>query len=144
VKKLLALAGASAAAVAIAVISAGPALGDAPIDTSGETFAKAVQLLKQQGWKATFGGAVGSDVPQPQCIVESQKILNGWPQGRVSLMLNCTKAAQPAPSQQPALPPGVAPGAPNPNGGPPHVGANGITTVTATPVAPGPPVAPQG
>ena len=68
-----------------------------------------------------FGGSVGSDVPQARCIVESQKFL---PNARVSLMLNCTKAAQPAPS------------AADPNA--PVVGSNGITTVKATPVAPPP------
>ena len=62
-------------------------------DVSGQTYAAAVKVLKSQGYKAVFGGSVGSDVPQAQCIVESQKFL---PNARVSLMLNCTRAAQPA------------------------------------------------
>ncbi|MBV8929296.1 MAG: hypothetical protein JO152_09250 [Mycobacteriaceae bacterium] len=132
-KKVLAVAGLGAAAAAIALASAGPALSDPPLDVSGEPFGKAVALLKQQGYNAVFGGSVGGDVPQAQCVVESQKMLG---KGRISLMLNCTQAAQP-PSQAPA--PGAVAGAPNANPGAPHVGANGVTTVTATPVAPPPP-----
>jgi hypothetical protein len=133
VRKLLAFAGGSAAAIAIALVSAGPALSDGPLDVSGEPYAKAVALLKSQGYNAVFGGSVGSDVPQAQCVVESQKVLA---KGRISLMLNCTRAAQP-PSQAPA--PGAVPGAPNAAPGAPHVGANGVTTVTPTPVGPPPP-----
>ncbi len=40
--------------------------------------------------KATFGGAVGSDMQQSLCVVEKQKFTNN---GRVQLMLNCTQAA---------------------------------------------------
>jgi hypothetical protein len=128
VTKLLAFAAGSFAAISMALISAGHASSDGPLDVSGEPYGKAVALLKQQGLKAVFGGSVGSDVPQPQCIVESQKML---PNARVSLMLNCTNAAQPAPDQQPAGAPGGPPG-------PPHVGSNGVTTVTPTPVGPQP------
>jgi hypothetical protein len=139
VKKLLAIAGGSAAAAAIALVTAGPAVSDGPLDVSGEQYGKAVALLKAQGYKAVFGGSVGGDVPEAQCIVESQKVLG---KGRISLMLNCTQAAQPPAQAAAAPPPGVVAGAPNANPGPPHVGANGITTVTATPVAPPPPAAP--
>jgi hypothetical protein len=125
------LAGGSFAAVSMALITAGHAVSDAPLDVSGQPFGKAEALLKQQGYKAVFGGSVGSDVPQAQCVVESQKML---PKARISLMLNCTKAAQPpADAPQPAGAPG-APGVP----GPPHVGSNGVTTVTPTPVGPQP------
>jgi hypothetical protein len=134
VKKLVAIGGGSLALASIALLSAGPASSDGPLDVSGQSYGKAVALLRSQGYKATFGGSVGSDVPQAQCIVESQKILS---KGRISLMLNCTKAAQPAPGANDVV---GGPGAP-------HVGANGITTVTPTPVAPpptelGPPPAP--
>jgi hypothetical protein len=138
-RKLLAIAGGCAAAGAIALVTAGPALSDGPLDVSGEPYGKAVALLKSQGYKAVFGGSVGSDVNQANCVVSSMKVLS---KGRVSLMLNCTAAAQ-GPAQAPAaLPPGVIAGAPNPNPGPPHVGSNGVTTVTATPVAPPAPAAP--
>ncbi len=120
-KKLVAVAAGALAAVSTAVISAGPAHSD-PDDVSGEPYGKAVALLKSQGYKAVFGGAVGSQVPQNACIVSSQKVLTN---GRVQLMLNCTLAAQPEPE----------PGAPK-------IGSNGVTTVTATPVAPRPVPAP--
>jgi hypothetical protein len=131
VKKLVAFAAGSFAAVSMALITAGHANSTGPLDVSGEPYGKAVALLKQQGYKPVFGGSVGSDVPESQCIVESQKML---PNARVSLMLNCTKAAQPPADQQPA---GV-PGAPAATPGPPHVGSNGVTTVTPTPVGPQP------
>ena len=139
-RKLVALAVGSSAAISMAVIAAGHANSQGPLDVTGEPYGQAATLLKQQGYTAVFGGAVGGDVPQSQCIVTNQKIRPVmWPATqRVQLMLNCTKAAQPAPDQQPAGAPGVVPGAPNQNPGPPHVGANGITTVTPTPVA-GPP-----
>jgi hypothetical protein len=120
VKKLAAVAVGSAALATIGFLSAGHASSDnGALDVSGNTYAQAVKILKSQGYKAVFQGSVGSDVPQQQCIVDSQKIL---PRGRVSLMLNCTQAAQPAPS---ALDPNA-----------PVVGSNGVTTVKATPVAP--------
>lgn len=133
-KKLVAFAAGSLAAASMALITAGHANSTGPLDVSGEPYGKAVALLKQQGYKVVFGGSVGSDVPQGQCIVESQKML---PNARVSLMLNCTAAAQPPPDQQPAGVPG-APAAPGAPAGPPHVGSNGVTTVTPTPVGPQP------
>lgn len=131
-KKLVAFGAGALAAGSMALITAAQAISAGPLDVSGQTYAQAVALLKQQGYQAVFGGSVGSDVPESQCIVESQKLLPGWPNARVSLMLNCTKAAQPPPGSQ------SAPGVP----GPPHVGSNGITTVTPTPVG-GPAGAPQ-
>jgi len=122
VKKLLAVAGGSVALASMGFLTAGHASSDnGAADVSGLAYAQAVKVLKSQGYKAVFGGSVGSDVPQARCIVESQKFL---PNARVSLMLNCTEAAQPAPS------------AADPNA--PVVGSNGITTVKATPVAPPP------
>ena len=140
-KKLVGFAAGSAAALSMALVGAGQAGSTGPLDVTGQTFAQAVAELKQQGYMAVFGGAVGGDVPQGQCIVTSQKMMPGpWPTNvEVSLTLNCTKAAQPPPTQQPKGAPGAVPGAPNPNAGPPHVGSNGVTTVTATPVAPPPP-----
>jgi hypothetical protein len=134
VKKLVALAGGSVALATMGFLSAGHASSDnGALDVSGNTYAQAVKILQSQGYKAVFEGAVGSDLPQPQCIVESQKTL---PRARVALELNCTKAAQPAASAAP----GAAPGVP----GPPHVGANGVTTVTPTPVGPQPGMTPPG
>ncbi|MGE5695309.1 MAG: hypothetical protein ACM4D3_08725 [Candidatus Sericytochromatia bacterium] len=121
--KFLAVGTGSVALAAMGFIAAGQANSDnnGAADVSGQTYAAAIKVLKSQGYKAVFGGSVGSDVPQAQCIVESQKFMSNR---RVSLMLNCTKGAQPAPS------------AADPNA--PVVGSNGITTVKATPVAPPP------
>jgi hypothetical protein len=91
------------------------------LDVTGITYGQAVQVLKSQGYMVEFQGSVGGDVPQSQCVVASQKML---PHGWVSVMLNCTRAAQ-----------AVLPAA-NPNA--PVVGGNGVTTVKATPVAPPP------
>lgn len=135
-KKLVALAAGSAALAAMGFLSAGHASSDSgALDVSGNTYAQAVKILQSEGYKAVFEGSVGSDVPQPQCVVESQKTLK---YGRVALMLNCTKAAQAAVAGNDVA--GATPGAP----GPPHVGNNGVTTVTATPVGPQPGMTPPG
>ena len=117
-KQLVAVAAGAVAVASMAIITTGQAASQGPLDVSGQPYGRAVALLRSQGFKAVFGGSVGSDVPQNQCIVSSQKTL---PNLRIQLMLNCTEAAQPEPE----------PGAP-------RVGSNGITTVTATPVAPAP------
>jgi hypothetical protein len=96
----------------------------------GESYARAVTILKSQGVRASFGGSVGSDVPQAQCIVNEEKATG---HGRMILMLDCTtKAVENAQAGAPAA--GGAPGVP----GPPKVGSNGVTTVQATPVGPQP------
>jgi hypothetical protein len=132
VKHLVALGAGSVALATMGFLCAGQASSDnGALDVSGQTYAQAVKILKSMGYRVSFGGSVGSDVPQAQCIVESQKIMA---RSRVSLMLNCTKAAQPAPGANApagAPVPGAAPG-------PPHVGSNGVTTVTPTPVGPQP------
>lgn len=124
-KKFSAPAAVAAGSVALATmgfLAAGHASSDNGVsDVSGLPYAQAVKVLRSQGLKGVFGGSVGHDVPQARCIVNSQKFL---PNRRVSLILNCTEAAQPAPS---ALDPNA-----------PVVGNNGITTVKATPVAPPP------
>jgi hypothetical protein len=97
----------------------------------GEPYYKAVAILHAQGIQTVFGGSVGSDVPQAKCVVQSQKYLAS---GKMSLMLNCTKAAQPeapAPSG-----PGSAPAQqiPSDGGSRPTPGAPGTVTVTPTQV----------
>ncbi len=80
VKKLMmALSGATAAvsaaaALGMAVSSADPA-SNSIYNVVGEPYAKAVAILRAQGIPTTFGGSVGSDVPQSRCIVSSQKVL---------------------------------------------------------------------
>ena len=131
-KKLIAVTGGSVALASMGFIFASQASSDnGAVDMSGQTYAQAVKVLHSMGYRTSFGGSVGSDVPQAQCIVESQKILA---KNRISLMLNCTKAAQPAPGEN-AVAGAPAPGQPP---GAPHVGSNGVTTVTPTPVGPQP------
>jgi hypothetical protein len=129
VKKLV-LFGAGAIAVAGAALLT-PAVADsdpgsaAALNVVGEPYGKALAILKSQGVKAYFGGAVNDDVPQAQCIVNQQKITSG---GRMYLSLDCSeKAVLDATASSPAG-----------GGGGPTVGSNGITTVTPTPVGPQP------
>jgi hypothetical protein len=110
VKKLVLAAG-GFAAISMALIGAGVASAQAP-DVTGETYAKAQVILKQQGYTAMFGGSVGDQLPQSQCIVTDQKVLST---GTVQLRLDCKR------------PKGSDATAPVP-------GANGITTVTPTTV----------
>lgn len=134
-KKLVALtAGALAipAAVAVTLLSNTPVAGSDPVsyqslNVIGEPYGRALAILKSQGVKAMFGGSVGSDLPQAQCVVDSQEFIAN---GRVKLNLNCTQeaAADAGGGSMPAAVPG----------GGPVVGANGVTTVKATPVGPQP------
>ncbi|RUP30681.1 MAG: hypothetical protein EKK51_16285 [Mycolicibacterium sp.] len=142
-KKLKMLTAGAVAAGAVAVgatamfgssVAASDPGGSNSMNVVGESYARAVSILKSQGVKATFGGSVGSDVPQAQCIVDQEKMGS---HGRVILMLNCTtKAVENASAGAPAAggAPAGAPGAPKG----PNVGANGVTTVQATPVGPQP------
>lgn len=129
-KKLVALSGGLAAAGTAALIGTGvamsqPAPGAAaahPSNVVGEQYGRALAILKSQGVKAYFGGSTGSVLPQSSCLVGSQKVTSG---GRMLLMLDCTQAAA---DQIKAM---------GPTGGP-TVGANGVTTVTPTPMVPVP------
>jgi hypothetical protein len=117
VKKLVVLGAGTFAVVGAALLT--PAVADSDpggpsaLNVVGEPYGRAVGILKSQGVKPTFGGSVGSDLPQAACIVDSQKATS---QGRMILMLNCTqKAADDATASQPAA--GTAPGAPAPGAG---------------------------
>ena len=138
-KKLLLTVGCAAAAGAAAL---GVGLGTGHADPSGnstynvvgEPYAKAVAILRSQGVKATFGGSVGSDVPQAQCIVASEKMLSA--SNHIQLNLDYTAKAQP---QQPATAGSGASGAAT-SGAPasqtarPTPGAPGVVTVIPTQV----------
>jgi hypothetical protein len=130
VNKLVVLSGGFVAAGSAALIGAGIAISQ-PDATStnvvGEQYNKALQILKSQGIKATFGGSHGSVLPQAECLVDSQKAIEttdfGRPALKLVLMLDCTqKAADLIAEQKPD--------------GAPTVGSNGVTTVTPTPVVP--------
>lgn len=125
-----ALAGMAAVAVGVGSGNADP--GNSTLNVVGEPYAKAVAILRAQGVPSIFGGAVGSDLPQAQCIVSSQKVLSTR---KMSLMLNCTAEDD---AQQPAT--AAAAGTPATSGAPaaetarPTPGAPGIVTVIPTPV----------
>ena len=116
-KKLVVLGAGTFAIVGATLLSPAVAQSDpgstSAVNVVGEPYGRAVSILKSQGVKPSFGGSVGSDLPQAACIVDSQKITN---QGRMILNLNCTqKAADDATASQPAA--RTAPGAPAPGAG---------------------------
>lgn len=149
-KKLtLVAAGVIAAGAAGAVLGMGPSGADPSSDANnianvtGQQYGKAVAILHAMGYKAVFGGAVGGDVPQAQCVVQSQKALGGGQSSpKMQLILNCTKEAQsvlnqglgPVPAQSGAGA-GGAPGIGTGDGGNrPTPGAPGVVTVIPTQV----------
>ncbi|AMO61144.1 Uncharacterised protein [Mycolicibacterium phlei] len=123
-KKLVVLSGGLVAVGSAALVGAGIAMsqpaGGANYNVIGEPYQKALQMLKAQGVKAYFGGSFGSVLPQAQCLVDSQKVTGG---GRMLLMLDCSQRAADLLAEMGG-------------GGGPTVGANGVTTVTPTPVVP--------
>jgi hypothetical protein len=125
VRKLVVLSGGLVVAGSVALVGAGAALSQPqqsanPANVTGEQYGRALAILKSQGIKAYFGGSTGSVLPQSACLVDSQKVTSG---GRMLLMLDCTQAAADLIKLR------------GPTGGP-TVGANGITTVTPTPMVP--------
>ncbi len=147
-KKLLLTAGCTAVAGAAAMgLGLGVGLGaghadpgdNSTLNVVGEPYAKAVAILRAQGVKATFGGSVGSDVPQAQCIVVTEKVLSA--SRHIQLNLDCSAAAQPQP-QQPAATAtsGTASSGAATSGAPatetprPTPGAPGVVTVIPKPV----------
>ena len=132
-KLVLALGGAVLAGSAAAALGMGASAADpASINTYnvvGESYAKAVAILRAQGVPTIFGGSVGSDVGQAQCVVSSQKVTGS---GKMQLMLDCTEAAQP---EQPSVTSAAtAPGTQSGAAGRPTAGAPGVVSVVATPV----------
>jgi hypothetical protein len=121
-------AGSAAAVLGIGAGHASPT--NTTLNVVGEPYAKAVAILRAQGYSASFAGSVGSDVPQAQCIVASQKLLGTT--GKMQLSLDCTAEAQP---QQPApSTSGSGPGTQGTEAARPTPGAPGIVTVAPTPV----------
>ncbi|MGN7780338.1 hypothetical protein ACTJJE_12560 [Mycolicibacterium sp. 22603] len=128
-KKLIGLGLGACAIASAAIVTAGTASSDpqasqAAYNVVGEPYGKAVAILKSMGIPSMFGGAVGSDIQQSMCIVEKQKYI---PSGKMQLMLNCTQAAFDAAGASRST--GSGPGGRT-------VGANGVTTVTPTPMPP--------
>ncbi|MGK2879507.1 MAG: hypothetical protein ACSLE6_01475 [Mycobacterium sp.] len=113
-KKLgLVVAAASAGAATAAVLVGAGAASAQPIEVTGQTYAMARAILKGQGYTVLFGGSVGHDMPQNMCIVTDVASMSG--SSTVRLQLDCTR------------PEGIPPGQPIP-------GANGVNTITLTPV----------
>ena len=134
--KLLLAAGAAAAATAVAALGMGSSTAtpasNSTLNVVGEPYAKAVAILRAQGVPTSFGGAVGSDVPQALCIVSSQKVLRT---GKMVLMLDCTAEAQPEQPSVTSVANTPTSGAPSPDSaGRPTLGASGVVTVVPTPV----------
>lgn len=135
-KLVLAIAGAALTGTAAAAIGMGASNAD-PSSNSiynvvGEPYAKAVAILRAEGVPTSFGGSVGSDVPQAQCLVKSQKVLSNR---KMQLMLDCTAAAQPDVPSAPATSgtSGASSGAQAPDaGGRPTPGAPGVVSVVPT------------
>ncbi len=124
-RKVAVFSGGLVIAGSAALVSAGVAMSQPSADTSpynvlGEQYTRALAILKSQGVKAYFGGSRGSALPQSACLVDQQKMTSG---GRMLLSLDCTQAAADYIEKM------------GPTGGP-KVGANGVTTITPTPMVP--------
>lgn len=122
--------GSAAAALGMGASTADPGSGNL-LNVVGEPYAKAVAILHAQGVPTSFGGSVGSDVPQAQCIVSSQKVLSTR---KMQLMLDCTAAAQPQAPQSPTGSSGTSGTSSTQatDGGRPTPGAPGVVTVIPT------------
>lgn len=132
--KLMAAAGVLASATGMGALgmaaSAADPASNSTYNVVGEPYGKAVAILRAQGVPTTFGGSVGSDVPQSQCIVASEKILST---GKIQLMLDCTAEAQPDFPAAPSVANAPTSGAPNPDAGTrPTPGAPGVVSVVPT------------
>ncbi len=133
-KLVLATAVVSGSAFAALTMGSGHAdPGDGSLlNVVGEPYAKAVAILRAQGVPTSFGGSVGSDVPQAQCVVASQKVTSSR---KMQLMLDCTAAAQPQAPSGPSVSSGTQSGASSTQateGGRPTPGAPGVVTVIPT------------
>lgn len=128
-KKLVLFVGGASAAIAMAIAGSGVAAADAP-DVVGETYGKATAILKNQGYKVIFGGSIGSDLPQVQCLVIDQ---SGMSNGTERLRLDCT--LQPgqempgAPNTHSLVPPGGSVPGGTGGGNRPTPGAGTVTVV---------------
>ena len=93
-RKLVVLGVSAVAASTIGLLNAGLASSDPAspnqANVIGEPYYKAVKILQGMGFKTTFGGSVGSDLPQAQCMVASQKMISDE---KMQMNLDCTKKA---------------------------------------------------
>lgn len=134
-KKLVVVGASAIAASTIGLLSAGLASSQPDANQAnviGEPYYKAVKILKGMGIGTGFGGSVGSDLPQAQCMVASQKVVGSGGNVKMLLNLDCTKEAAAQMAEQ-----GTSGSSGGVSGGR-QVGSNGVTTVQATPVGPQP------
>ena len=127
-KKLIVVGATAVAAGPIGLLNAGLATSD-PVNPNqnnviGEPYYKAVKILEGMGLKTTFGGSVGSDLPQAQCMVTSQKMIS---KEKMQMNLDCTEKAAQQMAEQGSMGSGGAPGA---------VGGNTLRP-EQVPIAPG-------
>jgi hypothetical protein len=111
VKKLVVLGVGALAASTIGLLNAGLAssepLNPNQMNVIGEPYYKAVKILHGMGISTSFGGSVGSDLPQAQCMVASQKVGGA----KMILNLDCTEAAAQEMAENGSVPAqGAAPG----------------------------------
>ena len=135
-KKLVVVGASAIAASTIGLLSAGLASSDPAnpnqANVIGEPYYKAVKILKGMGIGTGFGGSIGSDLPQAQCMVASQKVVGSGNSMKMLLNLDCTKEAAQEMAEQGSS------GSSGAVSGGRQVGSNGVTTVQATPVGPQP------
>lgn len=93
-KKLVVMGATAVAAGSIGLLSAGIAHSDPfnpnQMNVIGEPYFKAVKILHGMGLQTGFGGAVGSALPQAQCMVTKQTMGGN---NRMLLNLDCTQEA---------------------------------------------------
>lgn len=135
-RKLIVVAGAAASAAAVAALGMGASTADPTSNSTynvvGEPYAKAVAILRAQGVATTFGGSVGSGLPQAQCIVSSEKVLGT---GKIQLMLDCSEESEPEKPASTSVANAPSSGAQSPDAGTrPTPGAPGVVTVVPTQV----------
>ncbi len=151
-KKVALLVAGTGAVLAMGIVGTGSATADMP-DVEGETYGAAQQILQSMGFQAVFGGSVGSDLPQSQCIVieQSAQPSSMWSRpmgttGTMKLRLDCNLKKgqeQPqAPNTHSLVPPGgsvVGPDGslmtgPGATEGPRPTPGAGTVTVTPRPI----------
>lgn len=104
-KKLALFAGGAGAALSMALFGAAQASA-APPDVTGEMYGKAVAILKSHGYKAIFGGSIGNDLPQSQCLVIEQQASGRNVRLRLDCDLQPGQEQPKAPNTHSLVPPG--------------------------------------
>lgn len=135
-KKLALCVGGLGAAVTMAVVGTGTASAEVP-DVTGEPYGRAVAVLSNLGYKAVFGGSIGNDLPQSQCLVLEQQPSSRTVRLRLDCNLQPGQEQPKAPNTHSLVPPGGSIQQPGTSGAPapadPDRPTPGAGTVTVTP-----------